>query len=103
MEDLTMKLITDETRRQLPQLYATQDQPDPVVQVKFFTPWTGWTWYATEFDGLDTFFGYVDGLEAEWGYFSLRELEQVEGPGGLRVERDMYFTPAPISKVLSED
>ena len=95
-----MKLLTHDIRNRLPPLYATQEVPDPVVQVKFFTPWTGWTWYATEFDGVDTFFGYVQGLEDEWGYFSLSELEQVEGPAGLRIERDLYFTPTPISHLL---
>lgn len=96
-----MKLIDDETRKRIPGLYFTQDDPDPVAQVKFFTPWSGWTWYATEFDGVDTFFGYVIGLEAEWGYFSLSELESVRGPGGVRIERDLYFTPQPMSEILA--
>lgn len=50
-----MKLLTKELRRRLPPLYATESVKDPVAQVKFFTPWAGWTWYATEFDGVDTF------------------------------------------------
>lgn len=37
------------------------------------------------------FFGYVIGLEAELGYFSLSELEQIRGALGLPVERDLYF------------
>lgn len=93
-----MKLLTDEIRHRLPPLYANEHEPDPLVQVKFFTPWTGWTWYATEFDGDDTFFGLVEGLETELGYFSLSELESARGPGGLRIERDMYFEPTPLSQ-----
>ena len=67
--------------------------------VKFFTPDSYWTWYATEFDGTDTFFGLVDGQEQELGYFSLSELEDVRGPLGLPVERDLHFNPTPLSEV----
>lgn len=71
------------------------------VIAKFFTPWTNWTWYATEFDGNDLFFGLVDGHEKEWGYFSLRELESVSGPFGLKIERDLYFGQPKIKDILS--
>lgn len=94
-----MKLLTKELRRTLPALYATENDSDPIVRVKFFTPWTSWTWYATEFDGEDIFFGLVQGFEKEWGYFSLRELQELRGPAGLRIERDLYFEPAPVSQV----
>jgi hypothetical protein len=98
-----MKLLTQETRRKLPELYATQDEKDPVAQVKFFSPWSGWTWYATEFDGKDLFFGLVEGFETEWGYFSLSELESVRGPGGVpAIERDLYFDPTPMSQLTGE-
>ena len=29
------------------------------MYVKFFDPWSQWTWYATEFDGKNEFFGIV--------------------------------------------
>ena len=67
--------------------------------VKFFTPDSYWTWYATEFDGTDTFFGLVDGQEQELGYFSLKELEDARGPLGLPIERDLHFDPTPLSEV----
>ncbi len=92
-------LLTAELRRRLPLLYATEEKTDPTVQAKFFTPWTNWTWYAIEFDGEDVFFGLVDGHELEMGYFSLSELESIRGPGGLKIERDRHFEPAPLSKV----
>jgi len=98
-----MKLLTNEIRNRLPNLYDTEHERDPIAQVKFFTPWASWTWYATEFDGQDVFFGYVDGPCGEWGYFSLSELEQVRGPGGLTVERDLYFEPKPMSQVRGKD
>ena len=95
----TRHLLTDQLREQLPPLGSTERDPDPVALVKFFTPWTQWTWYATEFDGADTFFGLVVGFERELRYFSLSELEGVDGPGGVRVERDLFFTPTRLSRL----
>jgi hypothetical protein len=31
---------------------------------------SSWTWYSTEFDGEDLFFGLVVGFETELGYFN---------------------------------
>jgi len=93
-----MKLLTKKLRKEIPP-HAIEDDPDPIVRAKFFTPDSGWTWYVLEFDGEDTFFGYVIGHEAELGYFSLSELESVRGPLGLPIERDLYFVPCRLSEV----
>ena len=93
------RLLTDALRRELPPFYATEHDADPLIWAKFFTPWAGWTWYVTEYDGEDLCFGLVDGFEAEMGYFSLSELESIRGPRGLVIERDHYFTPTPLSKI----
>jgi hypothetical protein len=94
-----MKLLTQELRQQLPPLYATEYEADPMVWCKFFTSWCSWTWYAVEFDGTDTFFGWVEGLDFELGYFSFSEMQQVIGPYGLKVERDLYFEPCRLSVI----
>jgi len=89
-----MKLMTRELEQLFPPLYATEgkDPKDIKIIAKFFTPWSNWTWYATEYDlQKRIFFGYVRGLENEFGYFSLDELESVKGPFGLTIERDLYF------------
>jgi hypothetical protein len=98
-----MKLMTDELEASLPPLYSQESLgAAAVARAKFFTPWTSWTWCATEYDPADRlFFGLVEGLETEWGYFSLDELEQVRGPGGLRVERDLHFTPKPVAECVA--
>jgi hypothetical protein len=95
-------LLPTAIRERTPPLYATQDCSDPVVQAKLFTPWTTWTWFVTEFDGQNTCFGLVSGHEVELGYFNLAELEAIEGPGGLRVERDLHFEPQPLNKVRQD-
>ena len=93
-----MKLLTKELLKKLPPLYSTEKVADPTAIVKFFTPDSNWTWFATEFDGEDTFFGRVDGFESELGYFSLSELESVRGMLGLPIERDRWFSPKPLSE-----
>ena len=94
-----MKLLTKALRRKLPKLYSQESKGmDAVAQVKFFTPDSSFTFWATEFDQEDTFFGLVDGLDKELGYFSLSELESIRGPMGLPIERDLYFDPKPLSK-----
>ncbi|MDX2136928.1 MAG: DUF2958 domain-containing protein [Chloroflexota bacterium] len=96
--DVMMDLLPGEIRAALPLLYATEKLGKEVIAVvKYFTPDANWTWYATEFDGIDTFFGLVKGLDTELGYFSLSELESVRGSFGLPVERDLYFEPTSIS------
>jgi Protein of unknown function (DUF2958) len=94
--DLMPQWLEDE----LPALYATERTDDPMVQCKFFTPDSSWTWYVTEYSPLERMcFGLVDGLDKELGYFSLNELLAARGHLGLQVERDLWFTPCPLSKV----
>jgi len=94
-----MKLLTQANKKALPPLYANENEKDPHAIVKFFTPDSYWTWYAMEFDGVDTFFGLVHGHEFELGYFSLAELQSLRGKMGLPVERDRWFSATPISKL----
>ena len=96
-----MKLLTEEIKKKLPKLYEQDGKGyDAIAYVKFFTPDSNWTWYVTEFDGKDTFFGLVDGFEKELGYFSLKELQSVKGPLGLKIERDLYFKPTKIKDLM---
>ena len=93
-------LLNQESREKLPELYANEELGlEAKAQVKFFTPDAGWTWYASEFDGEDTFFGFVIGFEPELGYFSLSELESVRGPLGLPIERDLHFEPKTLKEL----
>lgn len=80
-------------------LYSQDDKSaeDTPVIVKFFSPYSNWTWYVTEGnqeeDGDWTFFGLVDGHEKELGYFVLSELASLTKMGGQLplVERDCHF------------
>lgn len=126
-----MNMLPKAIRKTIPMLYSTESIPleDKVVRVKYFSPYTGWTWYAVEaasvrqegdeesfevalgtplesgFTETDVlFFGFVIGFEREWGLFSLSELSAQRGPAGVpMVERDMHFEPAPLKEVLRRE
>jgi hypothetical protein len=75
--------------------------------VKLFTPWAGATWLLTELDpeDPDIAFGLCDlGLGfPELGNVSLSELEALQGPLGLRVERDLHFKAAKTLGQYAEE
>ncbi len=97
------KLMTAELAKKIPSLYANENSShaEAIAHVKFFSPYSGWTWYAMEFDGEDTFYGLVIGHEREFGYFSLSELENLSGMNGQLplVERDLYWSARPVAEV----
>ena len=98
-------LLTQEIKGTLPPLYNSEKHPEKeaIAVVKFFSPYSQWTWYAVEFDGEDTFFGIVDGFEMEYGYFSYSELEAVTVFGGVpAVERDCHWSPRPVKEIEAE-
>jgi Protein of unknown function (DUF2958) len=97
-----MNLIPKSLINRIPQLYATEDEGDPMVWVKLFFPDFHWTWYVIEYDGEDLCFGLVAGAVAELGYFRLSELRAARGKLGCPIERDLFFTPCPLSEVQSK-
>jgi hypothetical protein len=94
---MMMQLVIEALKKQLPPLYATEKDEDPMVWCKFFYPFFAWTWYAIEFDGDDLFFGFVDGDYPELGYFSLSELTKTPDKMGRPIERAMDFQPCRLS------
>ena len=81
-QDLRERLLTNGRRRVL----------DHVPVVKFFNPLGVGTWLASELDeDGDTLFGLADLGDPELGAFSLAEMEAVELPFGLGIERDVLF------------
>ena len=96
-----MKLLTKKDLENLPALYSTEDQKDPIVQVKLFHPLGQAAWYLTEFDGEDLAFGFCIIQESELGYVSMQELKDLN-IGGLKIERDTSFTPKKLSEIKKE-
>lgn len=50
-------------------------------------------WYITEYDGLDTFFGFVKGFCDEWGYISKSELNR------LILKNHIYIASTELKKL----
>ncbi len=98
-----MKLLTKEIENKLPKLYSQEEKGmEAIAQVKFFSIANNWRWFATEFDGEDTFFGLVQGFENELGYFSLSELQSVKFMGIPAIERDINWKPKPLKEIKTE-
>lgn len=98
-------------KKSLPPIGTNENKkPEDInVRVKFFTPWSYWTWFAVEGEerkdatyGDDfLFFGWVEGHFPELGYFLLSDFLSVTGPGGLKIERDIHWNPrTKLSKVM---
>jgi hypothetical protein len=74
---------------------------EKVIYIHFFLGDSDW--YAAEFDGDDTFFGFAiingDDWNAEWGYFSLSELSSIRDRSNYEVDADMYWEPKPAGQI----
>ncbi len=105
------KLMPVKLARLIPPLGSQDGKGDEtVIYAKFFMVCGGWTWYVAEFDGVDQCFGLVQGVEREWGYFSLRELSELRDTFGWpafrwipAVERDKFWRPKRICDLGPND
>ena len=101
------RLMTRELGKTIPALGANddvEDYDDVFAPAKLFSPYSGWTWYITEWDpetGLC--FGLVKGSETELGYFDLTELAGITVLGNVpAVERDLHWEPATIREIKGQ-
>lgn len=95
-----MKLMTDELKEKFKKfpLYSQDGKGgEAEVVVKYFTPDAQATWLITEGtedkSGDWELFGLVslNSYDWEWGYVWLSSLEEVVGPLGLHIERDLHI------------
>jgi hypothetical protein len=111
-----MMLITKEIASKLKKaddaFVASEDgETTDEISLKLFAPWGAATWYIVRGTPLDSIngepvddpadakdwhlFGFAnlgDPMCAELGYVLLSELESVNGPFGLKIERDRNYT-----------
>lgn len=98
------ELLPKEIESVLPRISDQEGNKNPTVYAVFQFPLSGWTWFVTEADSYEDdicFFGYVVGLEREWGYFCLSQLESVD-INGLKVFREKDHVPKPLSECLQQ-
>lgn len=85
----------------IPALYSTEDIPTENKKVVMHFFMGGCDWWITEFDGVDTFFGFAclgDPEMAEWGYVSYSELRNTRVKW-LEVDRDIHWKPIEFGKL----
>ena len=88
---LLTKKISDDAKAQYDKGSSLEDQ---MIVGKFFTPWSNWTWYLMNMHEDENYcWGIVQGNALEMGSFLIQELKAVDGPFGLKIERDKYFKP----------
>lgn len=100
--DNAYNLMPDSIRKQLPKLYATENQliGDKTAYARYFFPLGAYTAYLLEYDPKERLgFGAVTmGYGWELGYISLDEMEEVK-IHGLGIERDLYFSPTKLHEI----
>jgi hypothetical protein len=98
------ELLPRDVEGVLPRISAQEGNKNPTVYAVFQFPLSGWIWLVTEADSYEDdtcFFGYVVGLEREWGYFCLSELESID-INGIKICRDKDHMPRPLSECLQQ-
>ena len=98
-----MELLPDDLKIRLPPLLSQEAADEPIVYARYFLPGTRWSWFVLEGEPEEVdflFFGFVVGLESEFGYFLLSELESVRNQLGLGVERDLTFREGRLTDVV---
>jgi len=91
-----------ELLRRVPRLRTTKHiaAKEKVIHLHFF--FGACDWYVAEYDGEDLFFGFAvlndDFVNAEWGYFTFSELQDIN-IYGLKIDCDLYWKPTPAGEI----
>ena len=103
-----MKLLTKGILEQTSELLDDdgKDNHKRNVIAKFFDPTGSFTWYLTEIgEDKDLCFGLVTSQyepNGELGYFTISELESIQGPFGLGIERDVNFQTTTLDIIMDK-
>ncbi|PTT76539.1 MULTISPECIES: DUF2958 domain-containing protein [unclassified Chryseobacterium] len=99
-----MKLITETLEKRFAEIGDQSEIDNPVIIAKFFNPCGSQTWYAVEYNPENHIcYGYVTGMwEDEWGTFSIDELEAVQLPFAMTIERDIYFKEIRFRELIRQ-
>ena len=98
-----MKLLTKEIKEQATKQYDKGSDMEQMVVAKYFDPMGSWKWFLMNMHKDDDYCrGIVKGHEVEMGSFSMKELESIKLPFGLKIERDLMFEPMKASEVWEQ-
>jgi hypothetical protein len=95
---------SNERLARIPKLYETENVPlkDKMIHLHFFIG--GCDWYIAEYDGTDLFWGFAclnDLQNAEWGYISFSEMEDIRINGWLEIDCELedFWKIRPASEI----
>ena len=98
-----INIPTMEQLNEMPRLNDTENisPEDKIVHIHF--QFDQCHWWGVEWDGQDTFFGFVllNGWrrDAEFGYFNLSQLVEIKVEGWLEILNDPFWTPRSVKDV----
>lgn len=91
-----MKLLTKEILKKATAQYELGSElEDQMIVAKFFVPIGSWSWYLMNIDPEDNDYawGIVKGDYVEMGSWLMSDLQTLEIPFGLTIERDLSYEP----------
>ena len=97
-----MALLDEEQLDRLPTIY-TDDEADPWIFYRLVLPDAGQSWYVIQGERQDDDFllyCLITGAITEFNYVLLSGLENMRGPEGTAVERDLTFTEGRLTDVV---
>ena len=98
-----MKLLTKEITKKATKQYDEGSDMEQMVVAKFFNPIGNGTWYLMNLaDDEDYAWGIVDMFAVEMGSFSMKELQSLELPLNMGIERDTSFKSVKASELWKE-
>ena len=98
-----MKLLTKSIKSAAEKQFSRESHMDQDVVAKFFNPCGAGTWYLMNKDPEDSYYWGIVNLHAlEIGSFDINELQELQLPFGLGIERDLSFKPIKASELYSK-
>ena len=101
-----MELLPHELGVQIPKLYRTRQEPDPMVWVRFCSPIGNWRWYIIECEQVDRvliFYGWMIHSAERGGRFIRTDLASMRAYFGISIERDPAFVAWQLSEVQQRE
>lgn len=101
-----MQLIPSDLQVRIPKLYRTRREVDPIVWVKFCSPFFSWRWYIIEcetVERLTIFYGWMIHSATERGRFIRSDLASMRAYFGITIARDLHFIPCRLSDVQTTE
>ncbi len=100
LNNIKMNLLNKEQFNNLPKSQGDYlPEEETVIHTALYIAESGWTFYIAEFDSeKEELFGFVNGLEQEWRYYTLYELNEII-EGGWQMVFDTYFQPQKFSEL----